>query len=34
MLLKGKFARRSWAMDAVVGADLMRRGSGLHWAAS
>ena len=32
--LKGKLAQRSWAIDTVVGADLMRRGSGLHWAAS
>ena len=34
MLLMGKFARRSWAMDTVVCANLMRRGSGLPWAAS
>ena len=28
--LKGKLARRSWAIDAVVVANLMRLGSGFH----
>ena len=28
--LKGELARRSWAIDAFVGAETMRRGSGLH----
>ena len=32
--LKGKLARRSWAIEAVVGAVLKCRGSGLHSAAS
>ena len=32
-LFKGKLAQKSWAIDAVMGADLMRRGSGFHWAA-
>ena len=32
--LKGKLARRSWAIDAVVGANLMCRGSGFHKEAS
>ena len=30
MLLKGNFARRSWPIDAVVGAELMRRGGGFY----
>ena len=28
--LKGNFARRSWPIDAVVGADCRGRGSGFH----
>ena len=28
--LKGELARRSWAIDAFVGAESRRRGSGLH----
>ena len=30
--LKGKLAQKSWAVDAFMGADLRRRGSGFHWA--
>ena len=29
--LKGNFARRSWRIDAVVGADCRGHGSGFHW---
>ena len=28
--LKGKLAQKSWAIEAVVGAVLMRRGGGFH----
>ena len=30
MILKRKIGRRSWPIDAVVGAELMRRGGGFH----
>ena len=29
--LKGKLARRSWPIDAVVGVELMHRGGGFTW---
>ena len=29
--LKGKLAQKSWAIEAVVGADLKRRGGGFTW---
>ena len=32
--LKGKLAQKSWAIEAVVGADSWRCGSSFHWAAS
>ena len=31
VFLKGKLARGSWAIDAVVGAELLRRGGGFTW---
>ena len=33
-LYKEDFSPKSWAIEAVVGADLRRRGGGFHWAAS
>ena len=31
LVLKGKLAQKSWASEAVVGADLQRRGGGFTW---
>ena len=31
LVLKGKLAQKSWAIEAVVGADLQRRGGGFTW---